>query len=137
MAVGVYEPGIHRGALDGLHGLPAVGVQTLLFFAEGHDLTFVDGHGLGLGSHTIQTDNVSIANHEVHRLFCPMASDKHKCNEGQVTQCAHEGTLYRWCALAWAVGMMTMSLMHTWGGRDNTKDTASAMSWATSGSKPR
>ena len=135
--MGIDEPGIHRGTLDVLHGLASVGVQDLVLFSDGHDLTFVDGHGLRLGARTIQTDNVGIANHEVHRLFGPVASDKKKGNDGKVTQCVHEGALYRWCALACAVGMMTMSLMHTWGGRDSTKDTASAMSWATSGSKPR
>ena len=114
MAVGVDEPGIHRGALHVLHGLAAVGVQDLVLFADGQNLAVANGHGLRLGTRTIQTDNVGIANHEVHRLFGPVdiRQEEGQRREGDAMRLMRV-LVYKWCALACAVGMMTMSLMHT------------------------
>ena len=107
------ESRIHRGALHVLDDFTAIGIQDFMLFADGHNLAVANGHGLRLSPSTIQTNHMGISNHEVNRLFGKLAPKKKQTKDVKVTRSGHEVTLYKWCALACAVGMMTMSLMHT------------------------
>ena len=91
--MGIDEPWIHGGALRILYDFATVGVQDFVLFAYSHDLTFVDGHSLRLGTRTIQTDNVGISNHKVSGLLGQLATNQKKTKDAKVTSGGHDDTL--------------------------------------------